>query len=72
VNVLARSDGLRANSKTGLLAWLFAVLRSTLTDHFRAEQRVRRKKSAFDAELATAPELLGPDELRSANACACC
>ncbi len=70
LNVLERSDGLRAVEDKGLLAWLYAVLRSTLTDYFRTEQRMRRKNNAFAVELAATPEG-GGTELLQSDFCEC-
>jgi RNA polymerase sigma-70 factor (ECF subfamily) len=56
INVLARSGRLRADDDQGLLAWLYAVLRSTLADHFRAEGRRSRAKLALEAEIAAEPD----------------
>lgn len=66
MHVLARSDRLRADSETRLLAWLFAVLRPTLTDHFRKQQRESRKTSALAIHQAAEPPEQGPDDLRPA------
>lgn len=51
VNVLTQSDGLRAQTDEGLIAWLYAVLRSTLINHFRNESRRHRVASSFENEV---------------------
>lgn len=63
INVLTRSDGLRAETDEGLIAWLYAVLRSTLVDHFRKEGRRDRVASAFEVETRFDQIVGGPDTL---------
>tara|TARA_R110002096_G_scaffold205630_5_gene391596 strand:- start:329 stop:952 length:624 start_codon:yes stop_codon:yes gene_type:complete len=66
VNVLMRSDGLRAETDEGLIAWLYTVLRSTLVDHFRKEGRSERGAAAYEAEIGSGQVALGPDTLYEA------
>jgi RNA polymerase sigma factor (sigma-70 family) len=63
INVLTRADGLRAESDEGLITWLYAVLRSTLIDHFRKKGRSERVTAAFEAELRSDQVVHGPDTL---------
>ena len=63
INVLTRSDGLRAENEEGLIAWLYAVLRTTLVDNFRKENRQARVKSAFETEIGSDHVVSGPDTL---------
>ncbi len=46
IRVMQRKDQLRETDK--LTAWLYAVLRSTLNDHYRKIGRVRRLSAAFE------------------------
>jgi len=71
VNVLTRSWGLRAETDKGILAWLYAVLRSTLLDHFRKQGRDHHLVSAFEAELLSDQTVAGADTLYDAL-CKCC
>jgi len=61
INVLMRSDGLRAETDEGLIAWLYAVLRSTLIDHFRKKGRGKRGAAAYEAEILSDQVARGPD-----------
>lgn len=53
IRVMNRKDQLRETDK--LTAWLYAVLRSTLNDHYRKSGRQRRLGAAFENEQKTAP-----------------
>lgn len=70
INVLTRSGGLRAETDEGLIAWLYAVLRSTLIDHFRKEGRRDRAAHALEAEIRFDQVMGGPDTLL-ATLCEC-
>jgi|TARA_R110002072_G_scaffold51291_13_gene137553 RNA polymerase sigma-70 factor (ECF subfamily) len=70
INVLARADRLRANNDEGLLGWLYAVLCSTLIDHFRKESRRTKAVRAFEKEIQSDQLVSGPDSLFDAL-CAC-
>lgn len=63
LNVLTRSGGLRAGTDEGLIAWLYAVLRSTLIDYFRKESQRQRVTSAFEIEIRSNQIVSGPDTL---------
>lgn len=52
IKVMQRKDQLRETDK--LTAWLYAVLRSTLNDHYRKVGRGRRLSAAFESEQKTA------------------
>lgn len=52
LRVMNRKDQLREAEK--LNAWLYAVLRSTLNDHYRKAGRNRRLSAAFERELESA------------------
>ncbi|GAA6178413.1 MULTISPECIES: RNA polymerase sigma factor [Sulfitobacter] len=52
IRVMQRKDQLRETDK--LTAWLYAVLRSTLNDHYRKIGRGRRLSAAFENEQKTA------------------
>lgn len=52
IRVMQRKDQLRETDK--LTAWLYAVLRSTLNDHYRKVGRGRRLSAAFENEQKTA------------------
>ncbi len=52
IRVLARKDQLREADRMD--AWLYAVLRSTLNDHFRKSGRSRRLKEAVALEAQSA------------------
>lgn len=52
VRVMKRKDQLRETDK--LTAWLYAVLRSTLNDHYRKIGRDRRLSAAFESEQKSA------------------
>ena len=52
IRVMQRNDQLRETDK--LTAWLYAVLRSTLNDHYRKIGRGRRLSAAFESEQKTA------------------
>ena len=51
IRVMQRKDQLRETDK--LTAWLYAVLRSTLNDHYRKVGRGRRLSAAFENEQKT-------------------
>ena len=57
---------MRAETDDGILAWLYAVLRSTLLDHFRKEGRHHHLVSAFEAELLSDQTEPGADTLYDA------
>lgn len=52
IRVMQRKEQLRKTDK--LTAWLYAVLRSTLNDHYRKVGRGRRLSAAFENEQKTA------------------
>jgi RNA polymerase sigma-70 factor (ECF subfamily) len=51
IRVIQREDQLRETHK--LTAWLYAILRSTLNDHYRKVGRGRRLTAAFESEQKT-------------------
>ena len=53
IRVLARKDQLRDADRMD--AWLYAVLRSALNDHYRKTGRSRRLKDAVALEMETSP-----------------
>ena len=66
--VLARTDQLRDANRMD--AWLHAVLRSALNDHYRKSGRRRRLKEALAVDLATADDSEdGPENRRSVCHC---
>ena len=60
IRVLARKDQLREAERMD--AWLYAVLRSTLNDHYRRAGRSRRLNHAVAQEMKSAPVADDPVE----------
>lgn len=58
IRVLARKEQLREAERMD--AWLYAVLRSTLNDHYRKAGRSRRLKNAVSLELKSAEVAADP------------
>ncbi len=54
----------------GLLAWLYTILRSCLSDHYRKSQRRGKINQAFAEELKSSGEADRADELHK-NICTC-
>ncbi len=53
-----------------LLAWLYSILRSCLSDHYRKSERAGKVNRAFAAELKSGEQVIENDELHK-NLCAC-
>ncbi len=60
IRVLTRKDQLREADRMD--AWLYAVLRSTLNDHYRKAGRSKRLKAAVSHEAQSAPIVDNPVE----------
>jgi RNA polymerase sigma-70 factor (ECF subfamily) len=67
VRALSRAGGIRKSES--IVAWLYRVLRSTLVDHVRSDERRARHESAYAREQMTQTE--GPDVDLHAVACRC-
>ncbi len=60
----------RLRDKNSIVAWLYTVLRSCLSDHYRKNQRRGKIKQAFAQELESSGEAGNVGDLHK-NICAC-